>query len=208
MIQLSDRAKKFIKDELREYLESDDMWGVVNRIIEVRTSLFDTGPYDYSEELANIAPFLLELGVPLFDGMGDAVSKNLFSWSSELTSVSIPSHIKYIEKDAFYDCANLRHVQFEEGLKHILQQAFHVCPNLTEIVLPASLESLGNDAFAECIKLKSVTFKSDVDVGRMSFYACSITDIFVPKDLYVEGTPIYEFCQECKKHSRVNIHTY
>lgn len=67
---------------------------------------------------------------------------------SSLISVEIPSNVKEISYEAFYNCSNLKTVILNEGLEIIGEYAFAYSYNLTEIALPSTLVSLGYNVFA------------------------------------------------------------
>lgn len=76
-----------------------------------------------------------------------------------LTSVYIPSSVKYIEENSFAECVKLTSVIFtgpEEGLRIIDDNAFWLCTSLSEIVFPSSLKIIGENAFSNCDSLTSM----------------------------------------------------
>lgn len=62
---------------------------------------------------------------------------------------------------AFRDCFNLTTVSFPSGLKYIEDNAFAACTSLTEVELPAGLEYLGGNAFGTCTELSSINIPKD-----------------------------------------------
>ena len=64
-------------------------------------------------------------------------------------------------------------VSFPSTLKTIGKEAFRQCPSLKTLSFPASLESIEYDAFFHCEALESVTFNGATAVGYSAFYGCT-----------------------------------
>lgn len=86
---------------------------------------------------------------------------------ASISEIVIPSTVTYIERNAFYDCANLTKVTFlpaalGEAVQplELSERAFVSCANLKEIVLPARLKSFSSDMFTYC---GSIT---DIDIEK------------------------------------------
>lgn len=81
--------------------------------------------------------------------------------STSIEEITLPSTVKEIGWQAFYDCKNLEKVVLNEGLTHIENSAFMRVPKLTEITIPASMQELAYDAFVYSNNLEAVKFKGD-----------------------------------------------
>ncbi|MBQ8447500.1 MAG: leucine-rich repeat domain-containing protein [Clostridia bacterium] len=79
-------------------------------------------------------------------------------YDCDINSLSLPSGITHIGKNALYSCGSLESIALPEGLRYIGSEAFGNCLMLSEITLPASLEHMGSSAFMYCTKLKKITF--------------------------------------------------
>lgn len=60
-----------------------------------------------------------------------------------------------IEREAFYNCVNLRTLTIPDTVTSIGEKAFMNCHNLTTVHMPARLDNLGKSAFSYCPKLQS-----------------------------------------------------
>ena len=117
--------------------------------------------------------------------MGGSALANIYK--PAVTSVTIPSSIKVIRNEAFYNCESLTTVTFAPGsqLTTIEFSAFSQCRRLTSIDLPDSLTNIGSGAFGSCIALASIdlsqTALTHLDT---TFSGCtSLTSVLLPNAL-------------------------
>lgn len=88
------------------------------------------------------------------------IGKHPFWCCQSLTSVTLPSSVKWIDRGAFIGCGRLTSVTFPTGLVGIGSSAFRRCDALTNVTLPSSLVEIGSEAFGYCNNLTSVTLPS------------------------------------------------
>lgn len=83
---------------------------------------------------------------------------------SEVTSITIPRHIRVIGANTFCGCHVLTNVTFEapSKLEEIHKLAFCFCDKLQSIVFPDSVTTVKAQAFQACSKLQSVTFGKNI----------------------------------------------
>lgn len=91
-------------------------------------------------------------------------TKLMFVSPSKEGEVNIPSTVKTIEIDAFYNCAGLTSVTIPSSVKTISDWSFENCSGLSTITLPASIETIGYKAFVNCTGLTTVYTESKVPV--------------------------------------------
>lgn len=114
------------------------------------------------------------------------IAKNTFYNCINLESIEIPSSITSIGESAFESCISLASVTFEEGsqLTSIGDYTFSYCRSLTSITISNSVTSIGNGAFIWCRSLTSITFAEGstlTSIGEFAFYNCSnLTSITIP----------------------------
>lgn len=87
---------------------------------------------------------------------GNYAFADRFPYYKNITSVTVPSSVKRIGKEAFLGC-NLTKATIAEGVEEIDDNAFRKCINLTEAKIPQSVKALSIYAFAEDNALKSTT---------------------------------------------------
>ncbi len=78
-----------------------------------------------------------------------------------LTSVQIPSSVKYIGDEAFCGCSGLTEVIIPEGVELIEWHAFSGCLNLSRVTIPATVNEIGECAFCGCKKMMDFYVAAD-----------------------------------------------
>ena len=102
---------------------------------------------------------------------------------------------------AFLECKGLQTVSIPSGLTKISKQAFFGCSSLQNVTLPASLTEIGYQAFRDCDALTSITFPDNLEkLGEQAFlittdtgHTGSLTTVTfgakIPSFLTSSGTP-------------------
>ena len=67
-----------------------------------------------------------------------------------LISVTIPSSVKVIGENAFFNCMYIRELNIAEGVEEIGMYAFFKCIKIKPITIPASVTKIGAGAFNNC----------------------------------------------------------
>ena len=129
------------------------------------------------------------------------IGNSAFSFSSDITSITLPSTIETIgagafaycdfetviipdgvtsiKKGTFSSCNSLRSVTIPDSVTKIEDSAFFGCGSLSEITIPDSVTEIGNGAFSNCYSLDKVTIPDSVTkIGQGAFfgnYTISVT---------------------------------
>ena len=103
------------------------------------------------------------------------ISEHTF-YACGFTSLIIPSHIKRIETNAFYNSYRLTDVKFEDNsqLEYLGQGAFGESILLENVELPISLKTIDKGAFYKCVSLNNIIIPENVtSIADRVFYDCS-----------------------------------
>lgn len=147
----------------------------------------------------------------------DSLKQGAFSGTSKLTSITLPSKLKYIgniafsssgltsivipdaveeiDNSAFFTAKQLTSIQFGKGLKKIGNSAFYKCA-LTAVTLPEAVDSIANGMFYGCSQLKSVKLSSKTRIlGKRAFRECpALTQIDIPSGVKVVDDECFLLC--------------
>ena len=96
-----------------------------------------------------------------------------FAHNEKIKSVVIPSSVKVICCDAFYNCAALEKVTLPEGLLCIDNDAFRETA-LTSVTVPKSLLYIGAGAFAFCKNLSEINIPDDAAFLLKNATECAV----------------------------------
>ena len=120
---------------------------------------------------------------------------------SGLTSLSLPSSLTSIEREAFAGCSGLTSLSLPSGITSIDWNAFSGCSGLTSLTLPSSLTSIDSGAFSGCSGLTSLSLPSGLtSIGDGAFRGCSgLTSIYVyTEKLPNMGSDVFDGCDAKK----------
>ena len=79
-----------------------------------------------------------------------------FENSVQLTTITIPESVTYIEESAFYNCSSLTSLTIPNKVHSIYDDAFWGCSKLATIIIPKSVTSIGKGVFQRCDALESI----------------------------------------------------
>ena len=88
------------------------------------------------------------------------IGREAFYGCTGLTSIEIPSSVKYIGISAFSGCSGLTSIEIPNGVTSIDGRAFYECSSLTSIEISSSVTSIANGAFGGCVNLTSITIEN------------------------------------------------
>lgn len=110
-----------------------------------------------------------------------SLGTHTFSYSPNLTTVSLPGSLITIGERAFADCPCLASINLPNGLETIASCAFIRCRSLTEIHMPNTVTHMGENAFQECTSLEEVTLSNKLTkISAISFWNCtSLKEIYI-----------------------------
>lgn len=136
----------------------------------------------------------------------------------EVTSVTLPVTVTYLEHDAFWlatslqsifmpgvtwignDCFyqnfSLTSVTVPSGVTELIPWTFGLCTSLQSVILPDGLISIGQGAFYGCSDLQVVDFPNSLTtIGKAAFYECnSLQSVDFPNSLTTIGTHAFLGC--------------
>ena len=109
------------------------------------------------------------------------IDSSAFRWCVNLSNIGISSNVKRIGPDCFRNCTNLRNFHIPNNLQVISPGAFRASGLMT-LVLPEGLKEVGAYAFEGCKALAAVQFQKVVFTKVME----STIKTFVSADAFAE----------------------
>ena len=110
--------------------------------------------------------------------IGEYAYYNRDTYSSDLTSITIPNSVKSIGMYAFQNCDKLLEITIPESVISIEEGAFYDCDYITNITIPNTMTTISNNTFYSCNRLKSVIIGNIVSsIGSNAFGNCPLTYI-------------------------------
>ena len=129
-----------------------------------------------------------------------------FADFEHLKSVTMHNAMTRIESYAFYGCSGLTSVNLGTSIKTIGEYAFKNCTSLTSVTIPNSVTEIGSNAFNECNALQTITLGTSLKkIGDYAFERCtSLTNIAIPNSVTEIGTYAFNECNALKTISLGN----
>ena len=123
-----------------------------------------------------------------------------FADFEHLKSVTMHNAMTRIESYAFYGCSGLTSVNLGTSIKTIGEYAFKNCTSLTSVTIPNSVTEIGSNAFNECNALQTITLGTSLKkIGDYAFERCtSLTNITIPNSVTEIGTYAFNECNALK----------
>ena len=108
--------------------------------------------------------------------------RNRYYLGYNITSVTIPDSVKYIDDQAFYSMRALKEIKLSPNTVYIGEAAFMNCYGLETVALGKSLVKVADKAFQYCHELVSVTFPETLkSIGSDVFDGCtSLAKVVLP----------------------------
>ena len=75
----------------------------------------------------------------------------------DVSDYEIPSTVKIIEDNAFYNCSGITNIIIPDSVTSIGNNAFYNCSALTNVTIGDGVASIGDKAFSNCSNLENIT---------------------------------------------------
>lgn len=105
---------------------------------------------------------------------------------SGFSNFTIPDAVTSIGDQVFSYCSNLTSVTFGSGLTTTGDHTFSDCTSLTTVIMPSNITTIGEHSFSNCTSLNGtgITWGNVTTIGNYAFYYCTgMTNISFPSSL-------------------------
>lgn len=143
-----------------------------------------------------------------------SIKSRAFEDCSNITSITLPSTLKFIGSSAFSGCYRLQkvyapsleawmniHFDGVNSTPMIWASELYIGGNiLTEVVIPNEITEISRYAFYKCTTLKNVTFHDGITaIGENAFSGCSaLQSIDLPNSVLTIGDKAFNECRNIK----------
>ena len=119
-----------------------------------------------------------------------------FMGNQYLKTVTLPSGLEKIGREAFEDCFELTSVNIPSSVTVIDAYAFDYCRALTDVTLPEGLQIIGECAFSECESLTSITLPQDLMlISWGAFRSSALQAVSIPASVETIEPGAFANCQ-------------
>lgn len=128
----------------------------------------------------------------------DEIGVETFKQCKNLTTITIPQNVIWIEESAFSGCNSLVDIIIPTDITWIGDSAFLNCNKLENITIPNNVTVLGSAAFQGCTNLTTAIISNNITkIGGTTFYGCSnLTQIVIPQDVTSIGSSAFSNCNK------------
>ena len=124
-----------------------------------------------------------------------------YSYSDQITSVTIGSGITTIGNYAFANCSKLESICIGDDVTSIGSYAFRRCKVLTSVKIPEKVSTIGASAFYYCSALAEVNIPEGVSIiASNTFSGCSaLKTVIIPESVATISNNAFSYCTSLAK---------
>lgn len=187
------------------FLGFDNVDSFMDNISKETTSYYNITENDFSFDIINNEGWVTQYNgnsknITIPSKVNNVPVTHIKSIKNEnVTTISIPKSIIYIENDAFYHLKNLTAVTGGENVSSIGDRAFKGCTNLKNITLHNQLYNIGEEAFCNT-GFKEIVIPNTVNaLNTRSFNSCkNLEEITISKSVYIIDKQCFKNCVKLK----------
>ena len=122
------------------------------------------------------------------------IGANAFFGIASIRRLEIPDNVEIIGVFAFSKCDGLEEVTI--NAKYIERNAFCICRDLRSVEISKSVAKIGSSAFADCHSLEDISLTSGLtEIGLYAFGGCNrLTRIEIPETVKLLVKDVFYFC--------------
>ena len=124
------------------------------------------------------------------------VGKSAFYNCVNLTEVSLPDSLTFMDYQAFGYCTSLQEILIPEGVQSMYFRVFYGCSSLSKVNIPEKATHIYSSAFAECTSLTSIEIPYGMTaIDNSAFQNCSsLKEIYIPETVTQISSYVFSHC--------------
>lgn len=127
-----------------------------------------------------------------------------------LVHVSLPSTLRIIEENAFWNCGNLLNIQLPEGLETIGKDAFSASYRLTSLTIPSTVTRIDDVIADNCENLTTVVLPAEIEYIAPGAFGDALSTVYCYRNTYAqtwakENSPLVRLIGEGTLESLVKL---
>ncbi|KAK8883970.1 hypothetical protein M9Y10_043072 [Tritrichomonas musculus] len=126
-----------------------------------------------------------------------------FHECKNLTSITIPTSVKWIGSHAFGKCISLKEIELPSSMTSVGSFTFSGCSSLTQITIPSSIKAIDSYAFCGCSSLTRITLPSTINTFESHIFSgcSSLQEITIPQTVNSIEPFTFDGCKSLKQIS-------
>ena len=198
--------------------------GLTSLVIPKSVTVIEKNNFELCEQLTSL---VVEQGNPMFDSRDncnaiivtatntlvhgcnsssipdgiEVIADSAFSQRRNLSHISIPDSVVYIEEFAFLGCYSLESEIKLQGTHQVTRSCFDGCSSLKKVSIGSGIESVESGAFASCSMLSDVVITEGTKyIGTYAFDGCnSLASIALPKSIERIESTAFDRCNRIER---------
>ena len=127
----------------------------------------------------------------------ETIGKDAFLGNKSLEEVVIPESVTKIDSGAFQQCTGLKKVDINANISTLSSAIFNGCASLTEVELPNTVRTIESQAFKGCKSLADIILPTDLEtIGNQAFFQCTaLKTVVIPDGVTTISDQVFGNCK-------------
>ena len=127
----------------------------------------------------------------------ESIGKDAFWGNKSLEEVVIPESVTEIDNGAFQLCTGLKKVDVNANISALSSAIFNGCSSLTEVELPNTIRTIESQAFKGCKGLTDIILPTNLEtIGNQAFFQCTaLKAVVIPDGVTTISDQVFGNCK-------------
>lgn len=127
----------------------------------------------------------------------ESIGKDAFLGNKSLEEVVIPERVTEIDSGAFQQCTGLKKADINANISALSSALFNGCSSLAEVELPNTVKTIESQAFNGCTGLTDIILPTGLEtIGNRAFFQCkSLKTVVIPDGVTTISDQVFGNCK-------------